>query len=215
MVCFNLSRTFFKTHQHGQPDSNAQMDINKLSQILCGCLCILLTLNLIGIYLKFRREQQELKEIKKIPDIKSRSRTAQDILQEYKNNPSHKYLPRSERRFREHQLERHLKHNWSHSSHSSQGRSRSHTQGAEPVKETVSEVSRMNRQHQQRCQPLPQKSHILHLLHLLFYKLCIYTALPFLTLSVFCRNLRITLIESRLLQVEEESDGELCELDPV
>ncbi|KAL9130928.1 MAG: hypothetical protein Q9175_006900 [Cornicularia normoerica] len=185
-----------------------QTEINKWLQYIFGWLSILAILNLIRFYLKIRRVQ----EPKQAPDIESKSCTPQDILNEYKNNSGHKFLTRSERRFREHQLEKHLKQTWRQQRRRSIG---SQTKGTEPVRENpaVEESSRMNRPLRQ---PFTPQSRISHLQHLSFYKLCIYTALPFLTFSIFCHNLRINLTESVSLEVEEESENvELWELDPV
>ena len=190
-----------------QFDSYAQMGTYyEWLQYIPACLVLHSILNLIGYCLRSRRQLQELKQAL---DIKNSPRTPQDILKEYKNNPGHKFLPRSERKFREHQLEKHLKQTWT------QRRSHTSTKRREPVRENpaVKELSCMSRQ---LWQPSPPKSRISHLLHVLFLRLCIYTALPFLTCCVFCHNLGINLTESYLLQVEEESDDVvLWELDPV
>ena len=76
----------------------------------------------------------------------------------------------------------------------------------------LKKISRTNRQLKQPCL---EQSHIEHL-HLFFDKLCIYTALPFFTLIVFCHYLRISLTELYVLGLEEGSDEvELYEQDPV
>lgn len=177
------------------------------SLYISGCLFLLSILNIsYGRFLRIRRQQ----ELKQVQDNKNNPLTTQDILEEYKTNPGHKTLTPSERRFQERVPEEQLTETWN------QEQSRSHTRETEPVRghpAAVKEISRINRQLRQ---PSPQKSRISHLLHLLFLRLCIYIALPFLTLCIFCHSLRINLTESSLLEVEEESDQvEFWELDPV
>ncbi|KAF6235982.1 hypothetical protein HO173_005610 [Letharia columbiana] len=176
---------------------------NWLGKII-GFLSIFVLLTIFRYHLKIEIRQ----ELEQALETQKKPRTARDIFNEYKNNPGHKFLTRSERRFREHQLRKHLKQTWN------QEQSLTHTNGTEPVRRenpAVKEFSRMNRQLRQ---PSPQKSPFSHLLHLLFIKLCIYTALPFLTLSIFCHSLRISLTASLLLEVEEESE-DVGELDSV
>ena len=194
------------------------MDINTWPRYLIICAAALVILSITNYYLNIRR-QHKLKLLQAALEVQNKSRTPQDILQEYKNNPNHRFLTRSERRYRERLLEKHLKHTWS------QGRSRPHshthshrhTSGQDPVKEipTLQGISRMNRQLSLNTlsQPTPKKSRNISValsprLHLLFDKLCIYTALPLLTFCVFCHNLRINLIESHLLQFGEEEESE-------
>lgn len=196
-----------------------QMETCTWLHYIFGCLLIFQTLYLIRCFFMFKR----LQELKQALDIKNNPRTPQDILKVYKNNPGHKFFTRSERRFREQQLKKRLKQSWNQNG--------SHTKGTgtepepkpkpeaetEPVKRNpaLKEFSRMNRQLRQ---PSPPKSHshISHLLHphLLLLKLCIYTALSFLTFCIFCHSLRINLTESSLLEVEGESD-DLELWDPV
>ena len=80
------------------------MAFNKWLEYLLVCLSILATLSLIRLYLDNQRQQ----EPKPAWDIESRSytRTQQDILDEYKQNLGHKFLTRSEQRFRERQLKK-------------------------------------------------------------------------------------------------------------
>lgn len=184
------------------------MAFNKWLEYLLGCLSILATLSLIRLYLDKQR-QQELKPPLDTIESRSRTRTQQDILNEYKQNPGHKFLTRSEQRFREQQLKKHLKRIWRTEPR----------QGREPpvnVDPAIKEISRMNRQlRQQQTQPSLQNSLTSHL-PFLFYRLCILTVLPFLSFSIFCHSLRLNLTESYLLQVDQESDeAELWELDPV
>ena len=187
------------------------MAFNKWLEYLLGCLSILATLSLIRLYLDNQKRQQEPKPPLDIIESRSRTRTQQDILNEYKQNPGHKYLTRSEQRFREQQLKKHLKRIWRTEPR----------QGREPpvnVDPAIKEISRMNRQvRQQHTQPSLENSLTSHLnLPFLFYRLCILTVLPFLSFSIFCHSLRLNLTESYLLQVDEESDeAELWELDPV
>ena len=153
-------------------------------------------------YLSIQRERELIQKLVQELESRNRLRTPKDILQEFKNNPAHKSLTRSERRFREHQLEKRLKHTWSQE-RSRWSRCDTSITGTGPVRgnPTVKETSRMNRQ------PSPQESHIIslsHRLHLIFVKLYIYIALSFLTLFIFCHNLRINLLESYLLEIEEE-----------
>lgn len=199
-----LSRAPLKTHHHGQRNSNVQMEFKKWLQYLFTSFFLLTILHVVRCYLEKQRQQR-----KQALNIEDRVRTPQELLHEYKTNAGHKYLTRSERRFRERLLEKYLQKTWS------QDRSRSHSKGTEPVRRhpAVKEFSRMNRQLRQ---PSPPESRIWHQLHLLFNELCIYTALPFLTFSILCHHLRINLTESLLLEHEEDSDdGECWELDPV
>ena len=178
--------------------------------LLTICIIIILTICIIIIII-WNHEKQKLKlqELQQALDAQDRLRvrTPQDHLNEYKSNPGHKFLTRSERRLRERLLEKSLKKTWS------QDRSRSHSKGTEPVVKghpAIKQFSRMNRQLRQPSLP---KSYNWHELHLLFNQLCIYTALPFLTFCVLCHHLRINLTESLLL--EESAEAELWELDPV
>ena len=200
-------RVLFSTlHKHGQDDSNTQMAINNWCGYVFGGQSILSMVILIRFYLK----SQEQQETNPALDMESRSRTPQDILNDYKKNQGSNYLTRSERRFRERQLSNHLGHFWS----LQQSRSCTSIQGLEPVNvdPALKKISRTNRQ---LMQPCLEKSHIAHL-HLSFDKLCIYTALPFLTLILLCHYLRISLTELYVLEIEEGSDEvELYELDPV
>lgn len=175
---------------------------------MCSAVSSILSIViLIRSYLK----SQEQQETNPALDTESRSCTPQDILNDYKKNQGFNYLTRSERRFRERQLSNHLGHFWS----LQQSRScTSSIQGLEPVNvdPALKKISRTNRQLKQPCR---EKSHIA-LLHLLFDKLCIYTALPFLTLILFCHYLPISLTELYVLEVEEGSDEvERYEQDPV
>ena len=168
---------------------------------LGGCLSILLILELIRRYLV----TQEQPKPEPVLDIENKSHTQQDILNEYKQNPGHKSLNRSEQRFRERLLKRHLKRVWSE---------QSRAQRREPVVNvdpSPKEASRMNRQLSRPSQPYePYKPCVdqfpIAYLHSLFNRLCIYTVLPFLTFSIFCHSLRISLTESYLLQFEEEKE---------
>lgn len=176
---------------------------------ISGCVHAFSILTLIHCLLIINRQQ----ELKQALEIKVNPRTPQDILKVYKSNPGHKFFTRSERRFRERQLEKRLKQSWSQSGSHSKGTEPK--PGIEPVRRNpaLKGISRMNRQLRQ---PSPPKSHISHLLHLLFPRLCIYTALPFLTFCIFCHSLRINLTELSLLEVEEETDDvQLWALDPV
>lgn len=157
---------------------------------------ILMILYLITCLLKIRSLQEQIRAVSNTnPHIQ------QDIFVVRKNNPGHKKRTRSARRFRERQRDMHLKHWWS----KNKKRSRYHTKGPEPIREdpTVKKISRMNCQ---QLQPCLGNSHISHLLPLFHNKLCIYTALPFLTFGIFCYHLRIHLTESIWLEIGEESD---------
>ena len=164
------------------------MAFNRWLEYLLGYLYILATLSLIRLYLNNQRQQEPKQPAQ---DIESRSytHTQQDILNEYKQNPGHKYLTRSEQRFREHQLKKHLKRIWRTEP----------PQGGEPpvnVDPALKEISRMNRQlRQQHTQPSLQNSPTSQL-QFPFNRLCIHTALPFLSFSIFSHSLRLNLTES-------------------
>lgn len=205
------SRALFKIHKHGQADSTTQMEINKWPEYVFGCLVIFSIFNLIS----FRLNSQRRQERKPALHIESRSRALvlQDILNEYKKNPDHQRLTQSEQRFRERQLRKQLEHIWT----KERSRSGTCTQEVEPVNvdPVIKKISRMNRQLRVLRQPSLAKSHTAQL-RLLFHGLCIHTALPFLTFCIFCHCLRLSLIESYLLEAEQESDqAESGELDPV
>ena len=181
---------------------------NKWLEYIGLCLLVCLISFLIRLYLKC----EEWDELRQALDSEiGESRTRHDILSEYKNNPGHKFSTRSERRFREVQLERQLK--------KSRRRRRSrfigyHTKGkgTEPIENpAVEKFSRSQLTFQSSPKP---RTPILHRQHISFHELCIYTALPFLTFSIFCQSLRINLTESFLLQFGEELDSE-DELDLV
>ena len=149
--------------------------------------------------------EQRLQNQKRALDDLKRSRTPQECLDEYKSNPDHKYLTRSERRRRERLLEKRLKKTWRPSQE--QERSRSHSIVRDPVNRghpALKQFSRINRQLPQLT--LPEFRIIWHQLHLLYEKLCRYTALPFLTFYVFCLHLQISLTGPLLPEPEEESD---------
>ena len=82
------------------------MAFDKWLEYVLGCLSILATLrlSLIRLYLDNPRQQ----EPKPSMDIgsRSRTRTQQDVLNEYKQKPGHKYLTRSKQRFREGQVKK-------------------------------------------------------------------------------------------------------------
>lgn len=156
-------------------------------------------------------EQYEQAQLEKQKEL----RTPQECVNEYRSNPGHRYLTRSERRRRERLLEK-LKKTWSQDQN--QERSRSHSIVRDPVNNhrrhpALKQFSRITRQ---LPQPQPQSTHPefrinWHQLHLFYNKLCIYTALPLLTFCVFCHHLRINLTEPE----EESDDTEFSELDPV
>lgn len=205
------SRALFNPHKHGQADSSTQMEINKWPEYVFGCLVIFSILTLISFHLESQRRQER----KPALDIESRSRALvlQDILKEYKREPDHQCLTQSEQRFRERQLRKQLEHIWT----KERSRSRTCFQEVEPVNvdPTIKKISRMNRQLRVLRQPSVAKSHTARL-RLLFDGLCIHTALPFLTFCIFCHCLRLSLIDSYLLQAKQESDqAESGELDPV
>lgn len=207
------SRALFKTHKHGQADSTTQMEINKWPGYVFGCLAIFSIFNLIS----FHRKSQRRQERKPGLDLESRSRVLvlQDIINQYRKNPDHQCLTRSEQRFRERQLRKQLEHIWT----KERSRSRTYTQEVEPVNvdPAIKKISRMNRQLRVLKQPslALAKSHTAQL-RLLFDELCIHTALPFLTFCIFCHCLRLSLRESYLVEAEQESDqAESGELDPV
>ena len=194
------------------------MAFNKWLECVLGCLSIFATLSLIRLYLDNPRQQEPKPSL----DIESRSRTRtqQDILNEYKQNPGHKFLTRSEQRFRERQLKKHLKRTW----RTEPALRREPPVNVDPAISSK-EISRMNRQLRQQSQSQPSLQISHHTsssssssshLHFLFNRLCIHTALIFLSFTIFCHSLRINLKESYLLQVEQESDqAEFWELDPV
>ena len=189
--------------------------INGLISFKDPFLLICLTSSLILLYL-------ELKELYKLTQLKRKLRqaleesggTRQDILSEYKNNPGHNFLPRGEGRFKNWKLERYLKR-----SRRQQQRSRFigyHTKekGREPIE--IPAVEKFSRSRQLTFQsspilkPKPQPRTISHRQqNIFFHKLCIYTALPFLTFSFFFQSLRMNLTESYSLQAEVESEDEL------
>ena len=111
-ICFHkvgrlvtLSRVQ-KPHEHGPSDSKAQMFDKKWLDFIGLCVLIYLIFCLIRLYLALE-EWHELRQA--LERELGESRTRQDILSEYKNNSGHELLPRSERRFRNVQLERYLK----------------------------------------------------------------------------------------------------------
>ena len=175
---------------------------NKWLEFIGFCLLSFLILFLITLCLQ-DDEWDELR--KELESELGESRTRQDILSEYKNNPGHKFLTRGERRFREVHLERQLKKS------RRQQRSRFigyHTKGKRPEPIENPAVEKFSRR-QLTCQSSPKPRTISHRHHLSFHELCIYTALPFLTFSIFCQSLRTNLTESYLLQFETESEDEL------
>ena len=181
---------------------------------LIFCL-ILLYLELKDWY-KLTQLKRELRQVLEESGESGESRTRQDVLSEYKNNPGHNFLPRGEGRFQNWKLERYLKR-----SRRQQQRSRYHTvhtkgKGREPIETPA--VEKFSRSWQLtlqsspnlKPQPQPQPRTISHRQqNVFFHKLCIYTALPFLTFSVFCQSLRMNLTESYSLQAEVESEDEL------
>ena len=114
------------------------MAINHWCGYVFGGQSILSILILIRFYLKSQKQQETNPAL----DIESRSRTPQDILNDYKKNQGFNHLTRSERRFRERQLSKHLEHFWSLQ------QSRSCTQGLEPINvdPALKKISRTNRQ---------------------------------------------------------------------
>ena len=179
-----------------------QQAYNKWLDFIGLCLLVCFILYEIRHHLKLKKWY----EVKQALDSKSgESRTRHDILSEYKNNPGHKFLSRSERRFREVQLERQIKRS------RKQQRSRFigyHTkgQGTEPIENPA--VEKFSRR-QLTFQSSPKPRTTSHRPHVSFRELCSYTALPFLTFFIFCQSLRTNMTESYLLQVEAESEDEL------
>ena len=157
---------------------------------------------IIELYLD-KQERQALKQGLNDQD----TRTPQERLDEYKSNLGHRFLTRSERRFREHLFETSLK------ATRSQDRSRFHSKGTGPVVRGHPAIKKFSRMNRQLRQPSLPKSYNWHQLRLLFNQLCIYTALPLLTFCVLCHHLRINLTEPFLL--EDSDDAEAWELDPV
>ena len=191
-------------------NSKAQMDIIILFRY--GLRCVMVVWSLIQIHrqLKERRQQR----LKQRQDIENQPRTQQDILNEYKNNPGHRSLTRSERRFRERQLEKHLERTWNvERSRSDRPRPRARTVRKDPAinKGPGPVVSRMNRQLKQ--QPRLEISHISLSLspHLLLQKLFIFTALTFLAFCIFCQSLRTNLTESYYYSLEFDEEEEEVE----
>ena len=177
---------------------------NKWLDFIGFCLLVYVILCLIRLYAELEERHKLRHELES--EI-GESRTRQDILSEYKNNPGHKSLTRSERRFiREVRLERHIKR--------SRGQQRSrfigyhHTKGKGPEPIENPAVEKFSRR-QLTFQSSPKPRTISHRPHVSFHELCIYTALPFLTFSIFCQSLRMNLTESYWLQVEAESEDEL------
>ena len=176
------------------------MDISWLTCLFSG-----LSLLIISILIKhcLETQGQPEPEPKQAEDIESKVLTRQEKVLEYKNNPGHKFLPRSERRLKERQLAKYL-----------ESQERSRTKGVkrlEPVRKDppVKKISRMNRQPKARQPSVslpvkPWKSLISCTTVSFYHKLCIYTALPFLTFYLFCQSLRFYLTESYLVEVEGE-----------
>ena len=167
---------------------------------ICIIICIIVIWSFfICSIVIWNREKQKLQQGLDGPE-RFRVRTPQENLNEYKSNPGHKFLPRSERRIRERVLEKSLKKAWS------QDRSRSHSKGTQPVVKGHPAIEKFSRMNRQLRQPSLPKSYNSHQLHLLFNQLCIYTALPFLTFCVLCHHLRINLTESLLLEDSDEAE---------
>ena len=159
----------------------------------------------ISLLVKLYLEEQEWDELRQ--EIESEIREYRDILSEDKNNPGHKSLTRSERRFiREVQLERHRKRIRRQQGSRLIGYHHTKGQGTEPIENPA--VERFSRS-QLTFQSSPKPRTTSHGQHVSFHKLCIYTALPFLTFCSFCQSLRTNLTESYLLQFEAESEDEL------
>ena len=190
-------------HEHGLSDSTAQMFGNKWLDFIGLCLLIYLISFLIRLYL----EVKELDELRQeIESEIGESRTRHDILSEYKNNPGHQFLTRSERRFRQVHLERQLKRIRRQERSRFIGYHHTKGQGTEPIENpAVEKFSRSQLTFQFSPKPRPTS----HRHHVSFHELCIYTALPFLTFCIFCQSLRTNLTESYLLQFEAESEDEL------
>lgn len=169
-----------------------------LLTVVCMIIIYVIITCVTNIFLirNYQKQQQERQHALDIQD-QLRVRTPLEHLHDHRSNPGHKILTRSERRFRERLLKKSLEKTWS------QDRSRSHREEKDPVVRghpAIKKISRMNRQ------PSPPKSYNWHQLHLLFNRLCIYTALPFLTFCVFCHHLRINLTESLLLEEFDEAE---------
>ena len=168
----------------------------------------LLTVWKVNEYYSLIQRQQELKLA---ADIESRLRTQHDSLNQSRNNNTRpRLLTRSERRFRERQLQ---KQSGLRSQQGSPPRPRKEKE-AEPVRKdpAIKEISRMNNRHLRPPPQLRQPSHISRLLRLLFDKLCTYTAqvvFPFHVFFVFCHHLRLCLRDSYLqdFKIEEDPDS--------
>ena len=178
---------------------------NKWLDFIGLCLLVCLILYEIRHHLK-PKNRHEVEQV--LGSESGKSRTRHDILSEYKNNPGHKFLTRSERRFREVQLEKHIKRSRRQERSRFIGYHHTKGQGTEPIENpAVEKFSRSQLTSNFQSSPKPRTTSHRH--HVSFHELCIYTALPFLTFCIFCQSLRTNLTESYLLQFEAESEDEL------